>query len=49
MLELWIKIVVDELNDITLSIVCDSDDVATVWCDRLSAFQLSRSCAVVVS
>jgi hypothetical protein len=25
------------------------DDEATVWCDRLSAFQLCRSCALVVS
>ena len=25
------------------------DDVATVWCDRLSAFQFCRSCALVVS
>ena len=25
------------------------DDVATVWCDRLSAFQLYRSCALAVS
>ena len=39
----------DELNDITLFIACDSDDKATVWCDRLSAFQLCRSFALVVS
>ena len=25
------------------------DDVATVWCDRLVAFQFCRSCALVVS
>ena len=25
------------------------DDVATVWCDRLSAFQLCRNCALDVS
>ena len=25
------------------------DDVATVWYERLSAFQLCRSCALVVS
>ena len=25
------------------------DDVATVWYERLSAFQLFRSCALVVS
>ena len=25
------------------------DDVATVWCDRFSAFQLCRSCAFFVA
>ena len=49
MFESWIKIVVDELSDITLFIFCDSEDVATAWCDCLSASQLCRSCAFVVT
>ena len=45
----WIKIVANELSDTTLFIICDSDDVVTVWCDCLSASQLCRSCAFVMA